>query len=249
MRTNLGDEYVDAMFRLWDERVPREADLCCYWFEKARGHIERKKYCRAGLLATQGIRGGANRKVLEQIKKSGDIFFAESDRDWVLDGANVHISMVGFDDGNDAGRVLDGNAVAQINANLRSAADTTAARSLQRNLGISFMADTKGGAFDISEQCALAMLLAPNPHGRPNSDVVVPWINGLDITRRFRDYWIIDFGVEMPIEQAALYERTVRSCIADEFARKREEQTAVLSRTMVDSRASHGLPCGALSGA
>ncbi len=88
LRRNLGDEYVDALFKVWDERVPREADLCCYWFESARRQIETGKCRRAGLLATQGIRGGANRKVLEQIKTTGDIFFAESDRDWILDGAD-----------------------------------------------------------------------------------------------------------------------------------------------------------------
>ncbi len=146
LRTNLGDEYVDSIFRVWDQRVPREADLCCYWFEKARRQIERKKCSRAGLLATQGIRGGANRTVLKQIKQTGDIFFAESDRDWILDGANVHVSMVGFDNGHDTNRLLDGNAVEQVNANLRSTADTTTARPLQRNLNVSFMADTKGGA-------------------------------------------------------------------------------------------------------
>jgi hypothetical protein len=32
--------------------------------------------------ATQAIRGGVNREVLNHIKKIGDIFFAESDRDW-----------------------------------------------------------------------------------------------------------------------------------------------------------------------
>ena len=52
------------------------------------------------------------------------------------------------------------------------------------------------------------MLAAPlNPNGRPNSDVVRPWINGMDITRRPRGMWIIDFGVDMPEEQAALYEQ------------------------------------------
>ncbi len=205
LRTNLGNEYVDAMFRVWDDGVPREADLCCYWFEKARRQIERKKCSRAGLLATQGIRGGANRTVLKQIKQTGDIFFAESDRDWVLDGANVHVSMVGFDNGNDSNRILDGKVVGQVNANLRSTADTTTARPLQSNLNVSFMADTKGGAFDIAEDAALEMLRSPNPHGRPNSDVVVPWINGLDVTRRPRDYWIIDFGLDMSVEQAALF--------------------------------------------
>ena len=33
-----------------------------------------------GLLATQGIRGGANRRVLERIGESGGIFFARSRR-------------------------------------------------------------------------------------------------------------------------------------------------------------------------
>ena len=38
-------------------------------------------------------------KSSKRIKKSGDIFFAESDREWILAGANVHVSMIGFDDG------------------------------------------------------------------------------------------------------------------------------------------------------
>ena len=70
----------------------------CYWFEKARAQIAAGKAKRVGLLATQAIRGGANRKVLERIKETGDIFWAQSDRNWVLDGATVHVSMVGFDD-------------------------------------------------------------------------------------------------------------------------------------------------------
>ncbi len=68
------------------------------------------------------------------------------------------------------------------------------------------MGDTKGGAFDITDTVAVEMLCAPNPHGRPNSDVIVPWINGLDVTRRPRSMWIIDFGVNMPQEAAARYE-------------------------------------------
>ncbi|HEY8447241.1 MAG TPA: type IIL restriction-modification enzyme MmeI, partial [Thermomicrobiales bacterium] len=33
-----------------------------------------------------------------------------------------------------------------------------------------------------------------------------PWVNGLDVTRRPRDMWIVDFGVDMPEHEAALYE-------------------------------------------
>ena len=157
LRGGLGDEYVDAMFSVWGDRVPREADLCCYWFEKARGQIETEKCRRAGLLATQGIRGGANRKVLQRIKQAGDIFFAESDRDWVLDGANVHVSMVGFDNGTERERILDAKPVAQIHGNLRSAADTTSAARLSSNLSLSIQGDNKVGPFDLDAKCDVAM--------------------------------------------------------------------------------------------
>ena len=70
MRSNLGDDYVDALFRVYEGRVPREADFVCYWHEKARAMVEAGKVKRVGLLATQGIRGGANRRVLERMKET-----------------------------------------------------------------------------------------------------------------------------------------------------------------------------------
>jgi type II restriction/modification system DNA methylase subunit YeeA len=206
LRAELGDEHVNALFSVWKGRVPAEADLVAYWFEKARKQIEDGKCRRAGLLATQGIRGGANREVLKRIKETGGIFFAESDRDWVLDGAAVHVSMVGFDAGGERRKVLDGREVDEINANLSSTADVTQARVLEENRNVAFMGDTKGGAFDIDEQTALGMLRAPNPHGRPNSDVIVPWVNGLDVTGRPREMFIIDFGTQMNEADAAHYE-------------------------------------------
>jgi type II restriction/modification system DNA methylase subunit YeeA len=50
------------------------------------------------------------------------------------------------------------------------------------------------------------MLHARNPDGRSNREVVRPWVNGLDITRRTRDMWIVDFGTHMVREEAALYQ-------------------------------------------
>jgi hypothetical protein len=206
LRSGLGDEFVDRLFAAWGHRVPREADLCCYWFEKARTLVEDRCCKRAGLLATQGIRGGANRKVLERIKQTGEIFFAESDRPWILDGANVHVSMVGFDGGAEPTRTLDGRDVPAINANLTAGTDVTAARRLAANAGLCFMGDTKGGSFELNDVEAVALLQLPNPHGRPNSDVIVPWVNGLDVTRRPRMAWIVDFGTDRDETQAALYE-------------------------------------------
>jgi len=37
--------------------------------------------------------------------------------------------------------------------------------------------------------------------------VVIPWINGLDVTRRHRNVWIIDFGVGTEMSKACLYEK------------------------------------------
>jgi type II restriction/modification system DNA methylase subunit YeeA len=219
LRRSLGDEEVDAIFVVWEKRVARESDLCCYWFEKARAAIEVGRAKRVGLLATQAIRGGANRRVLERIKQTGDIFYAQADRKWIQDGVAVRVSMVGFDDGSETRRRLnqspDDNPegaldralpVEGINANLTSTTDLTKARRLKENIGISFMGDTKVGPFEISEAVAKRLLPLPNPHGRPNSDVIRPWVNGLDITRRRRNMWIIDFPPGTTEEQAALYE-------------------------------------------
>ena len=206
LRAELGDEYVDHLFRAWNGRVKAEADLCCYWLEKARAMIKAGWCKRAGLLATQGIRGGANRETLKRINETGGIFFAESDRDWVLDGATVHVSMIGFDDGTETARQLNGKLAAAINNDLTVGVDVTQACRLDATRNISFMGDTKGGKFDIQEAKAAKMLIQPNPNGRPSSDVIVPWINGLDVTRRNRREWIIDYGTNCTEAEAALYE-------------------------------------------
>lgn len=206
MRTALGDAYVDRLFDAYTGEVSREADLVCYWLERAREQIKDGKARRAGLVATNSIRGGANRKVLDDIIASGGIFMAWADRPWVLDGAAVRVSMVGFDDGSESERTLDGSPVATINPDLTTALDLTKAKTLRTNAGVAFMADTKGGAFDIPADVAKAMLDLPNPLGRSNRDVIKPWANGMDVTRRPRDMWIIDFGVAMPEAEAALYE-------------------------------------------
>jgi type II restriction/modification system DNA methylase subunit YeeA len=207
LRTELRDEYVNGTFALYRERVPREADLVTYWFEKARAHIAAGRAKRVGVLATNSIRGGANRRVLARIKDTGGMFFAESDRPWILNGAAVRVSMVGFDNGSEVQKILDGIPTTAINPALTGALDVTGARSLPENLDIAFMGDTKGGPFDLLPDAARQMLSATgNPNGRPNSDVVRPWANGLDITRRPRNIWIIDFGTDMHLEEAALYE-------------------------------------------
>jgi type II restriction/modification system DNA methylase subunit YeeA len=158
-------------------------------------------------LATNSIRGGANRKVLERIKATGDVFWAQSDRDWILEGAAVRVSMVGFDSAEETSRTLDDQAVLAINSNLAASIDLTRAHRLAENANLSFMGVTPAGSFDIPEATARAWMdLLVNPNGRPNSDVLRPYFNGMDLTRRPRGVWIIDFGVGTALEQASLYE-------------------------------------------
>jgi len=206
MRGELGDKYVDELRTLYEGRVPGGADLVTYWFEKARALVEARKATRAGLLATQTIRGGANRTVLERILETGGIFMAWSDRAWVLDGAAVRVSLVGFDDGSNALRSLDGQTVEVIHSDLTSSANMTGAKRLQENTNLSFKGVTLEGPFNIGPELAEEMLAAPvNPNGRPNSDVVRRILKGRDVVQTDQKGWVIDFG-EMTESDAALYE-------------------------------------------
>lgn len=206
-RSELGDDYVDALFDVYDDRLPQSSDLVCYWFEHARLHLESGKAKRAGLLATNSIRGGANREVLKRVKDTGDIMMAWSNRPWILDGAAVRVSMVGFDNGLETQKTLDGLPVTTINPDLTASVDITVARALSVNKGICMWADKKGGPFDIPGDTARQMLSAKNTSGYSNADVIFPRPNGIDVVRRPRDYWIIDFGIDPTIEEAMRYEK------------------------------------------
>ncbi|MCB0108719.1 MAG: class I SAM-dependent DNA methyltransferase [Caldilineaceae bacterium] len=207
MRSELGDSYVDDLRSLYDSNIPGGVDLVVYWFERSRLFATTNQTVRAGLLATNSIRNGANQTVLQNIKQSGDIFMAWSDRPWILDGAAVRVSMIGFDGGVEITRMLDGQGVDIINADLTTKADLTTARPLQENANICFLGMMKAGPFDIDNSVAQEMLAAPvNPNGRYNSDVIKIRFAGRDVTGRPRYGRIIDFGVDRTDTEAALYE-------------------------------------------
>ncbi len=211
MRSELGDVYTEQLRTVYKGRVPGGADLVCFWFERARSQIEAGKLQMAGLVATNSIRGGANREVLSRICKTTRIFEAWKDEAWVNDGAAVRVSLVGFGGGNQGSRI-DGMPVESINADLSGnitggdALDLTGARNLLSNRKATFVGGMKKGQFDISGSLARVWLRQPNPNGRSNAEVVLPWQNGLDVTRRPLDMWIIDFGVDRAEAEAALFE-------------------------------------------
>ena len=202
----LGRDYTDRLRGLYDGRIPGFADLVLYWFDKARAKIESKKCTAAGLVATNSIRGGANRKVLDRITDTMRIFEAWSDEDWINDGAAVRVSLVCFGKNSHQPAQLDGAIVTKINPDLTSGSALSEAAKLAENRGCAFVATVKAGPFDIPGEIARGWLKLPNPNGRPSSDVLRPWSNGMDVTRRPSDTWIIDFGVDMPEADSMLYE-------------------------------------------
>ena len=215
LNTHLGEDYVSRIFRVYAGRVPAEADLVCYWFVKAGEHLDALRAKRVGLVSTNSIRGGANRRALQTAIEGCPIFEAWSDEPWVIDGAAVRVSLVCFagpEEGPASEPRLDGEVVDAVHADLTArrggaGVDLTGAQRLYRNMGVAFMGDTKGGHFDVPGEQAREWLREPaNPNGRPNSDVLGPWMNGMDVTRRPSDKWIVDFGWNMVQEEAALYE-------------------------------------------
>lgn len=228
----LGKAYFDALNKVYDKEVPGGADLVCYWFDKARKQILAGEATATGLVSTNSIRGGSNRKVLDSIVADLYIFDAWADEPWVNDGAAVRVSLVCF--GLPSASVaryadvaqtplradsllphtkqpiayLEGVAVTKINSDLSLGSEfsLTAAKPLSENQRASFQGSQKIGAFDIDGDLARLWLSLPNPNGCANADVLRPSWNGIDLTRRPRDGWIIDFGLELTESESSLYE-------------------------------------------
>ena len=216
MIAELGEDYTANLRTTWKGTVPGGADLVTYWFAKSWDMIEADRLKRAGLVSTNSIRGGANREVLKPIVEKGRIFEAWSDEPWIVEGAAVRVSIVCFDSIIAAASNLDGNQVAQIFTDLSAEVNVVGSARLSSNANRSFIGDQKSGQFDLDGPTAREFLQLPtNPNGRQNSDVIRPWINGMDVTRRSSDRWIIDFGPYMALSDAALFEAPFEAVVRD----------------------------------
>ncbi len=214
LKRELGSAYVELLWAVYRDSVPGAADLVCYWFEQARLLFESCPTTRAGFVCTQSIRGGKNRVVLDHLLEKGLIFHAWQDEPWIVEGAAVRISLVCFATQTDGLIMLDGQLVEAIHSDLTASSsidnglgvNLTLAQPLKENLNACFQGSQKIGPFEIAGEEARQWLTKSNPNLKPNSEVVKPNWNGLDVSRRPRDIWIVDFGVSMSAEEAALYE-------------------------------------------
>lgn len=213
-RRELGNEYFTHLSNAYSDVVPDKCDLVCYWFEKARQALLDRKAERVGLVATNTIRQQGNRSVIKEIIESAQIYEAWTHQPWVNDGADLQVALICFANPSSIGmkQTLNGHAVAEIHADLRGSAVvdgnnlSTAVRLLQ-NTNQSFFGLSLAGKFVVEEALVLEWAGLPNPNGKPNSDVLKPFYNGNDITGRWGNRWVIDFGTSMSEAEASMYEK------------------------------------------
>ena len=161
---------------------------------------------------------GASRQALQAATNALRIFEAWSDEPWVNDGAAVRVSLVCFsrvDDSSVSDARLNDQQVQKVYADLTAGSDLhsvdlTQARRLSENADVAFMGHAKGGPFDISGDLAREWMRLPaNPNGRTNADVLKPWMNGMDLTKRSAGKWIVDFGWTMSDRQGSAVRGTL----------------------------------------
>ena len=265
MREEMGDEYTEGLRGVYIDKVPGGADLVCYWFAKAQDALIAKRASRVGLVATNSIRGGANRKVLDHIVNDGEIFNAWSDEEWVNEGAAVRVSIVCFqsvgpepaeglqkaDNGSTSSPrtvFLDGRNVTSVNSDLSgrvngaSALDLTLAKKLRENSGFALEGMRKDGPFDIEGSVAREWIASPNAAQVHNRDVLFPRINGRELLGRPADGWVIDFA-SRSVDQAALFhlpfqyvKATVKPVRDENRDRQRRERWWLFGRSNAELR-------------
>ncbi|MBZ0149750.1 MAG: class I SAM-dependent DNA methyltransferase, partial [Pseudorhodoplanes sp.] len=209
MLGELSEDYTVSLRKAWPE-VPGGVDLVTYWFAKAWAQMVSGRLTRAGLVATNSIRGGANREVLKPIVQMGRIFAAWGDEEWTVEGAAVRVSLVCFKAEKDGLSLLNGVGVSEVFSDLTASfggVDLTKAVALEENKGVCFEGFRKYGPLDVSGVVAREWLQMPlNVNGSSNSTVLRPYIGGIDIVERNADVWVVDFFGFETAEQAAFFE-------------------------------------------
>lgn len=200
-RLELGDAYVERLFTAYPTH--RDTDLCSPWFTIA--HSRLKEEGRAGLVATNSICQGKNRRAaLDPIASNGGyITNAVSSQPWSGD-ANVFVSIVNWSKMKPRSCVLDGLEVDSINSSLKDKVDTSKAARLKANRDFSFLGvQPNSKNFYVSPETGAEWIAKAPIH----QEVIRPFVTADDLTDRPHGEcrrWIIDFA-DRTIEEIEQY--------------------------------------------
>lgn len=205
MRTALGDGYVDALRRARPD-VGDGVDFVMYWWAESANRVADGQVLRAGLITTNSIVQASNRSVVSAAaERSARVMWAIADHPWEGDGdsAAVRVAMTVVErepnqstalrvDG--SARIIERHVVARLNSDLSPHADVASAAGvpLLANAGLSFRGFTVVGKGFILDSKEAERILASDLRNR---EVVRPYVNGGDITKRSRGVWIVDMGL------------------------------------------------------
>lgn len=220
----VGEQYAAALRSAYFGAVPGGANLVCYWLERSKHFIMTGGIERVGLVTTNAVRTGADRRVLELLAKAAPIYNAWSDEPWVVDGASVRVSIFCVSKQKKT-KLLDGLPVDEITPSLSQFSKPLPA-TLFTNKSTSFTGTFLNGPFEISEELAQEWLRAPaNVAGHRNQDVVRLTCNGQDLLQRGRRKWLLDFGTDVTEQDAALYEAPFQYALAEikPYRQRRDE--------------------------
>lgn len=206
MIRELGEGYVKRLRDAHLKDVPGGANLVCYWVFHANEMMKRKGTQSIGLVTTNAIRSGADRKTLEALSKTAKIYHALSDEPWVVDGASVRVSIFCASI-HERSKSLNGRPVEDITSSL-SEFPLPSPVALQENTRTSFTGVFLNGPFEVSYETAHNWLKQPvNVAGKYNKDVLRPTANGEDLLQRGAEKWVLDFGAKTSESDAAFYEQ------------------------------------------
>ncbi|MCA9011224.1 MAG: class I SAM-dependent DNA methyltransferase, partial [Planctomycetaceae bacterium] len=226
--TALGEGYVAALRRAYDDEVDGSSDFVMYWWHIAAELASSRQTQRFGLITTNSIRQTFNRRTVENhLSNSLPVLlrFTSPDHPWVDTAmcAAVRISMTVGEAGTGPGRLLtivsenpgaDGAAEVQfreefgiVSSMLRIGADIAGTASLLANAGLASMGPALGSRGFVVDRERREMLIA---NDGPNIDrLIKPLRNGRDLLSEPRNLFAIDLhGIENEDELRRLYPAT-----------------------------------------
>ena len=221
----LGDDYVNKLYKAFSGSPPASANLVSYWFQKSLRMLGDNSVRGVGLVSTQTARLGASNKPIAVALRASraEIHFAQQNDEWIVDGADVRVSIFCFRPPASSGGkfVLDGQSVDRIHPDLTAGASHFEAHPMPENADLVFQGVKMNGPFNVTADEARALLPLPvNPNGRRNSDVVKRFAENDDVTMRDSDLWVLDF-TDFPEEaDAVLYEGPFKAVLRVHEARK-----------------------------